>query len=950
MNSRLSFFPKAFRRGEVWSVFFLLTFSFCFVFQSFAQVPTWPKSSIQTRPGARWWWMGSAVDEKNLSYLMEEYAKTGIGTLEITPIYGVQKATDNITYLSTAWMNKLKTVEALGTANDLQIDMNMGSGWPYGGPWVPLEEAAGKLVYTHADFTTTAAAPTITYDVTPAANSTLNCVMAYPQRMKGVDTLDVTGFVKKNTLTWTPEQQGKWRIVALFDGHTMQQVKRAAPGGEGYVLDHLDSAAVAHYIQHFEKVFDKNGNPYPATFFNDSYEIFGADWSPRFLEEFEKRRGYKLQWHLQELFQLSSDPQTQVRADYRETMADMYLDNFVKPWTDFAHRHGVKTRNQSHGSPSNLIDTYASVDIPEIEGYGMTPLNIKGLRKDEGFTVKNSSNFSTLKMASSAAHLTGKQLTSSETFTWFTEHFRTSLSQMKPEMDLMFLAGVNRMFFHGTTYSPREASWPGHKFYASIDMSPTNSIWTDAAEFMQYVNRCQSFLQWGEPDNDILVYFTCYNSWHVASTNWLRLCAISDFSSQYSKLNRAVDSLDVYGYGCDYITDKMIENLRYENGEFVTEGGAHYKALQIPVELYMPQATRARLDSLAALGAKIVSQKRDESIFNDICPPEPMRRQLGLRYIRRSNPTGHHYFISNLTANDVADYVALAVDFQSAAIFNPLDGSIRQALVNEDGKVYLNLHSGESLVLQTYNYDIATAQLEKDHDVSEAQTTDIPLDASWTLTFNDAKLADGSSYTKTYTLDSPQTWETLDDQTAQLMGTGFYETTVHLTADQLNGKHFEMHLGDVRESARLYINNVYVGCAWSVPFVLDCTDALKAGNNTVRIEVTNLPANRIRRMDQDGTQWRIFEDINISTISASNNVGTTNDSFAGWSLVPSGLNAPVTLRAIGYPDDATGIAEISAADLPAPTTTDWYTLQGVRVERPAMPGIYINGGRKVVVK
>jgi len=912
--------------------------------------PSWPESTIQTRPGARWWWLGSAVDDANLGYLMEEYARTGLGTLEITPIYGVQGATNNITYLSTEWMNRLKKVESLGAEHGIQVDMNMGSGWPFGGPWVPLSEAAGKLVYTNKDITTTADAPTLTYDVTPAANSTLNCVMAFPQKITGADTVDVTPFVSGNTLTWTPQQPGKWRIIAVFNGHTMQTVKRAAPGGEGYVLDHLDSTAVANYIRHFEDVFTQNGNPYPATFFNDSYEIFGADWSPRFFDEFERRRGYQLQYHLQELLRLTSDPKSQVCSDYRETMADMYLDNFIRPWNDFAHRHGVQTRNQSHGSPSNLIDTYASVDIPEIEGYGMTPLSIKGLRTDPGFTAKNSSDFATLKMASSAAHVTGKPLTSSETFTWFTEHFRTSLSQMKPEMDLMFLAGVNRMFFHGTTYSPREAAWPGNKFYASIDMSPTNSIWTDADQFMQYVSRCQSFLQWGQPDNDILVYFTCYNAWHTAGTGWLRLCAINDVPNQYGKLDRTVDSLDVYGYGCDYVTDKMIEQLSYEDGVLVTAGGARYKALQIPVEQYMPAATKARLDSLAALGANIISQKRDESIFNAICQPEPMRRQLGLRYIRRSNPTGHHYFISNLTPEDVAGYVALAVDFQSAAIFNPLDGSIRQALVNDAGQVYLHLRSGESAILQTYDYDIAAAGLQRDHDEADVTAVDIPLDGAWTLTFDGAQLADATSYTHTYTLDGPQTWEVLDDNTAQLMGTGTYETTVNLSADQLSGRHFQLVLGDVRESARVYVNGQYVGCAWSVPFSLDCTSALKAGTNTVRIDVTNLPANRIRRMDQDGTEWRIFEDANISTISAANNVGTTADSFAGWSVVPSGLNGAVSLRAISYADEADGIAEVGSPDSSLPGSALWYTLQGIRIAHPTAPGIYINGGRKVVIR
>ena len=74
-----------------------------------------------------------------------------------------------------------------------------------------------------------------------------------------------------------------------------------------------------------------------------------------------------------------------------------------------------------------------------------------------------------LKYASSAAHIAGKTYTSSETFTWLTEHFRTSLSQCKPDMDLMFVSGVNHMFFHGTPYSPKEAEWPGWLFYASIN-------------------------------------------------------------------------------------------------------------------------------------------------------------------------------------------------------------------------------------------------------------------------------------------------------------------------------------------------------------------------------------------------------------------------------------------------------------------------------------------------
>lgn len=923
-----------------------------------AQAPAWQPESIESHPAARWWWMGSAVDEDNLQYLIDEYAKTGIRTLEITPIYGVQAKYSagkpaTISYLTSNWMNMLKKTESIGTEKGVQIDMNMGTGWPFGGPTVTKDEAAGKLEYKHDIFTPSEATPTITYDVTPPANSTLNCVMAYPQRTTGfdiktIDTLDVTEFITGNTLSWTPPALCKWRIMAIFNGHTMQTVKRAAPGGEGLVLDHLDKEAVANYIKLFEDKFEQYSTPYPTTFFNDSYEIFGADWSRHFFEEFEARRGYKLQKHMQELLNLSTDQNTQVRSDYRETMADMYLDNFIKPWNEYAHRHGAITRNQSHGSPSNLIDTYASVDIPEIEGYGRTLslLDIKGMRRDEGFYAANSSDFATLKLASSAAHVTGKQLTSSETFTWFTEHFRTSLSQMKPEMDLMFLAGVNRMFFHGTTYSPQQVAWPGYKFYASIDMSPTNSIWKDAPLFMDYVTRCQSFLQWGKPDNDILIYFTCYNSWHTKGTTWLRLCPIDEFPNQYKALDRTADSLDVYGYGCDYISDNMIQKLTCEDGLLVTEGGAKYKAIQIPVTTYMPAETKAKLETLKEQGAQIVETKRDESIFNAICAPEPMRRQLGLRYIRRSNPTGYHYFISNLTPNDIEGFTALTVDFVSAAIFSPVDGSIRQALVNDNNEVYIHLNSGESLILQTYNYDITSAELSVDIEESQFATTDIPLDRAWTLSFDKALLADASEFSNSYVLDGLKTWETLDDNTKQLMGTGSYETTVNLTEEQLKAADkIEIILGDVRESASLYINNEFVGTAWSLPFKLDCTKALRKGSNTIRIDVTNLPANRIRQVDLNGSVWRIFDDINFSVISSAE--GTTKDSFASWKPIPSGLNSPVFLRT--FTNTATEISGSVPQSEPKATPTLWFNIQGIQVPQPTEPGIYINDAKQKII-
>ena len=90
--------------------------------------------------------------------------------------------------------------------------------------------------------------------------------------------------------------------MVLYIGKTLQKVKRAAPGGEGYVMDHLNKQAVDRYFAHFEKAFKENKTHYPHTFFNDSYEVYGADWAPDLLEQFAKRRGYKLEEHFLEFF------------------------------------------------------------------------------------------------------------------------------------------------------------------------------------------------------------------------------------------------------------------------------------------------------------------------------------------------------------------------------------------------------------------------------------------------------------------------------------------------------------------------------------------------------------------------------------------------------------------------------------------------------------------------
>ena len=804
------------------------------------QAQTWPTPSPEAKAGTRWWWLGSAVDKTNLQWNLSEYARAGIGAVEITPLYGVQgNDKNNIDFLSPRWMQALKDVQDISKPLGIEVDMNCGTGWPFGGPQVSLEQAACKAIFK---------------------DSIVN---------------------------------GK-NIYRVEIGRTKQKVKRAAPGGEGWVVDHFDREAVRHYLERFDKAFAESGVPYPHTFFNDSYEVYRANWTPTLFDEFQKRRGYDLRQHLPELLG-DIDDGNQVLADYRETLSDLLYENFTQQWVEWAHRHGVKVRNQAHGSPANLLDLYGAVDIPEIEGFGLSEFGIKGLRTDPGMTRKNFSDVSMLKYAPSAAHVMGKPLTSSETFTWLTEHFRTSLSQMKPDLDLMFTCGVNHVYFHGTCYSPKDDTWPGWKFYASIDMSPTNSIWRDAPYLMQYIERCQSFLQLGEPDNDFLVYLPVRDMWRIrgprndddkqASKNrrggedLLMQFDIHTMDEKAPQFIRSILTIDSLGYDCDYISDRQLAKVRIENGMLVTEGGTRYRALIVPSGTTVDERLKALLTPLQAY---VIDGEKPQAMAR-YAKAEAMKSELHLRAIRRKTTDSWHYFMANLTPNDVSSSVALTVPCKSATWYDPMTGDITPAVIT-NGKVCINLRSGESRILKTSttSNDSSTnpTSLTCSTNFSEA----LPITGPWTLTFTE----EAPKVDQTFKLDKLQTWETLSPEAAITMGTGVYTTTFRLTKQQAR-QHWMLDLGDVRESARVYLNGRFLGCAWAVPFVLDCRDALQKGKNELRIEVTNLPANRIADLDRKGVKWRKMNEINVVDINYK------KTTYEGWTPVKSGLNSEVRL-------------------------------------------------------
>ena len=127
-------------------LFFVLAICF-FVLDSKAQID-WPTITQTSKPWTRWWWEGSAVNKKDLTWNLEQYQKAGLGGVEITPIYGVHGYEDQfIDFLSPQWMEMLAHTLDESKRLGLGVDMANATGWPFGGTWITDADASKTIYY-----------------------------------------------------------------------------------------------------------------------------------------------------------------------------------------------------------------------------------------------------------------------------------------------------------------------------------------------------------------------------------------------------------------------------------------------------------------------------------------------------------------------------------------------------------------------------------------------------------------------------------------------------------------------------------------------------------------------------------------------------------------------------------------------------------------------------------
>jgi hypothetical protein len=906
----------------------------------------WPAGWEACGPWSYWWWMGSAVTKPELERHLALYRAAGLAGVHVIPIYGAKgHERGYVPFLSPAWIDLLGHVVTAARAQGLGVDVTTGTGWPFGGPQVaPVH--AGRRAFIERHVVAGGARLEAPLVARAQPEAPLVAVVAAPAAVAARgEAIDLTALVDdRRVLSWTAPPEGA-RVYALYAGWTGQKVKRAAPGGEGAVLDHFSEEALRAYLARFDAAWAGLAAR-PRAVYNDSYEAFGADWTPRLLEEFSRRRGYELRARLPALHG-DGDPDVvaRVRHDFRETISDLLLEGFTRPWTAWARGKGLLTRNEAHGAPANLLDLYAAADVPESEAFGPSGFPIPGLRTEQNLPAKfGKPDPLFVKLASSAAHVAGRPLVSAESCTWLAEHFQVAPSQVKPELDALFAAGVNHVFFHGLTYSPADAPWPGWLFYASTDFGPANPWWSFLPDLSAYVARCQAILRAGRPDEELLVYFPFHDLWQSgAGRDGRPPGKLRAFEAHHTGewlhgadagIGATARALAARGQGFDYVSDRGLAGLAVDGGGLRAPGGT-YRAALVPRCRVMPLATLETLVALARGGATILVEgelppdvegwgalderrARRRAIVAGLGTPRrqggiaaygvgagrllvgPLEGLLsrarlrpepaaaaGLRVLRRAHDDGHALFLANLGARAFDGWLPLGAPARAAGALDPRTGAAgRLALRRARGRaeVRLQLDPGESLVVRTLTSGgIAGGAWP----IFAPAGAPIPLEGRWTIAFLDG----GPAPPPAIETERLASFTELGGEAARAFaGTARY--TLRFAAPTLRADEWRLELGAVHEAARVRLNGGPATPLWCLPFRTLVGRQLRPGENLLEIEVANLPANRVSAMAREarpGARWAHFHDIDFVDIQYR-----PFDASA-WPPLPSGLLGPVRL-------------------------------------------------------
>jgi hypothetical protein len=886
-------------------------FLLSFLSVSFAQAPADLDSLTESfahppddcRIMMRWWWFGPGVTKSEIQRELEQMKAAGIGGVEIATLYPLalddaQTGFRNLPYLSDEYIDALRFAAAEARRLGMRVDITLGSGWPFGGPHIPITQAAGLMrvetVVIPSGARSIAIPNTSTAEqliATFLVNGSGDGVSFKDAKLLGRPSIE------NGRLQLSSVGDGPYSAVFFISSRTGMMVKRPAVGAEGFVLDHYDQKATETHLHAVgDRLLEAFGDHPPYAVFSDSLEDYGSNWTPDLLQQF-RERGYDLTPHLPALIADVGSETAAVRHDWGKTLTELTNERFLAPLHAWALQHHTLLRSQTYGFPPATLSSNRYEDLPEGEGKA---------------TLLMWRQFSDTRWAASAGHLLGKPVISSETWTWLhSPAFRATPLDMKAEADLHFLQGINQLVGHGWSYSPQVAGEPGWRMYAAGAFNAHNPWWFAMPDLAGYLQRTSFALRQGKPANDVALLLPNDDAWasfSVPRESSAPVTTKAGFNTRGENLS--IDE-SMGGLLGNNVISQILDagfNLDFIDGDAIDSLGIHYPVLVLPGVNRLPLSTYQKIEqyalrggiviatrSLPATAPGLVNAESDSKQIREISQRLFLAKgavgrfvevdgQLGtsvasylkpdvvfspkapeIGFIHRQLSAGDLYFIAN-TSNRPR---RVAARFRNSAKYaewwDPFTGQVSP--VANAAQIDISLQPYESRLL----FFTRSAIKPGPPRILDPHSKVIDLSTDWKLTFS------GSN--QTILMATLHSWSE-EEAFRYYSGQGSYEKVLELPADLGTGNSLVLDFGEgtpvaqpdplptfnmraflegpMREAAEVYVNGQRAGVVWHPPYSIDLSSFLKAGKNDLRIVVGNTSINSLA--GQSLPDYRLLND------------------------------------------------------------------------------------------
>ena len=898
-------------------------------------LPLWLfAQSGQERPWVRWWWNGDKVDTLELKRELRLLREAGIGGVEINPIEFPAKRCDSLgiaslKWLSDEWLDALAATLRKAKHLGMGCDLLVGSGWPFGMETLPMEERVQVMLtyVTEIDWSNNthnepfvitkqqifdAVDPKVTepnadrqfelVDLFLVPDSVYSIYQRNEVYLPG-DTIKIYP-LNQITTGWHPSPNGKYMLYALVRCTSFASVINGAPGASGPILDHMNKAAVQHFLDHMRQRLEHRLGPmsrWLRAYFVDSMELEGANWTDDFAEEFRRRNGYDIMpWlpfimfktgRLGEVvsyeYGAKQSPDFKrrvqsVRLHFERTKAQLLYERFTTVFANWCKAQGVLSRGQAYGRGFFPLLSSTAYDIPEGESWTTNYLRHRlgeempdnDYRRGRAYTMIN-------KYVSSAAHHSGRRLVSAEEMTNTYRMFETTLELLKLGSDMSAISGITHSVWHGFNYSPSQAGFPGWVQYGSY-LNEQNTWWPYFRLLNDYRARMSAILQNADMQTPIAILAPTEQMWGEIGVQTEPFPNYPK-GSQYDITPLLWEAIHKNGSGADIVRFEWLLDT-------LASSELRYKAVFLPRINYLEGEDIRPLLSYADRGGRVFcigTQLVDDNRF--ILLPEPdsnhylewytdVQRRYNLPHaVAIENPD--RYLLQNHYRNDQGDDIFLFVNAQlhgaisssitfpkeiyqnrTAWVYNAATDE-KQLLTLENGSAWLYLPPAESLfiIFETPDAQAAAHASLWSPAYREGQHY-FPIHTRWHVSLHHAIEGWTRDTVMQRLCDLRQT------QFKDFAGTVTY--TTHLPYDSL-GSDPIFDLGEVYDICELIVNGESCGVKWYGERIYDnVAPHLHPGDNTIVIKVTTTLNNYVHTLTDDKVIQHYILKRNVPTTPA----------------------------------------------------------------------------------